>query len=285
MLVWSWTIVHNLAYTIMAHAISLWFYDVQSPLAHAQRAGCCASCGGARALAASTGLIASRHLGSVIFGSAIVAVCRLLVAALTALDAYAQKEDAALLLRLTTRCLNCCCNCIRKTIETVNEYALVFVALDGVGFCTATARTFRLLFNNTFKGAVWMMMLVKQALSLALTASIVLPCTCACVYYLEYGAEWYGDEFPSFYPALVVFLVSLFTAGVVADLFRVAVDTILVLAIKDVAECGGRNLKGCLAAAFGVNAPGCSAKSAEASASTSSTRNQRGRPGQLAQSV
>ena len=76
----------------------------------------------------------------------------------------------------------------------VNAYALVFVVIDGKGtqshahplltpplhasvrapgFCHSTAKTFGLLFSPTahHKRAVWLMMLVKQALSSLLSSS------------------------------------------------------------------------------------------------------------------
>jgi len=50
----------------------------------------------------------------------------------------------------------------------------------------------------------------------------------------------------------VVFAASLVVVSNVTDLFKVTIDTILVLAIKDKEETGGKNLTGNMAEAFGV---------------------------------
>lgn len=78
--IWLWVVVIFLKQTITAHAVGYWFYEIQSPKGTGGSG--CLGCG---VLLKSVGVIIKHHLGSVIFGAAIVAIARLITLALGAL--------------------------------------------------------------------------------------------------------------------------------------------------------------------------------------------------------
>jgi hypothetical protein len=256
--IWLWVVIVNTKLVIMAHTVAYWFYEIASPRAEdrgssdAKGCACGRTCCGCKTLLHSTRVTLVSHMGSIIFASAITAVARLISVMLRSLQAYSERDSRfGKLAKFMIKCLACCWDCCRKTIEQINAFALIYVATEGVDFCSGAKLTFQLLFTDKYSKAVWLMLMIKHALTLAMKWSIIVFCTCVCYWYLD-DQPWFTREHNALYPSIAVLLVSYFISSAVSDLYVAMMDTILMLCIKDIKH-GGQNIPpGGLRSAFNV---------------------------------
>ena len=113
-MIWAWSVVLGVAYTATAHCVARWFFEIQSPQAQRRAsaqgskkgaATCCNGCFGVALIARSTVKTIFCHIGSIIFGAAVVAVARLITIMLAAMAAYAKRENAACLIVFILKCV------------------------------------------------------------------------------------------------------------------------------------------------------------------------------------
>lgn len=99
------------------------------------------------------------HLGSLSFGSFILAICWTAQIILEYLRQYAAKLSSgginSVVINLFLRCLSCYVNCFTRFIEFISELGFAQVAITSNNFCTSCAEAFALLVANPLKfGAV-----------------------------------------------------------------------------------------------------------------------------------
>ena len=90
-----------------------------------------------------------KHLGSLIFGAAIIAVVEWIRAILT----YLQKKAKAAHNRVAEAVLcmmGCCLYCLEKCLKFVLGEAFILQALEGQPFCTSCKDAFSLIYHNAF---------------------------------------------------------------------------------------------------------------------------------------
>lgn len=86
------------------------------------------------------------NLGSMAFGSLILAVVETLVWLLETLNEQTQaKQDSNPLVRVVMKCCKCCMFCFERCLKFVSGYAYIFVFMQNTGFCTACFRTWRMM--------------------------------------------------------------------------------------------------------------------------------------------
>ncbi|KAH8381232.1 hypothetical protein KR093_000099 [Drosophila rubida] len=90
---------------------------------------------------------AAYHLGTLAFGSLILAICRLIRLVLEYIDSKLKKYDNAV-----TRAILCCMRCFFWLLETflrfLNRNAYIMCAIHGKNFCTSAKDAFNLLMRN-----------------------------------------------------------------------------------------------------------------------------------------
>ena len=89
------------------------------------------------------------YLGTVAFGSCLVAIMQFVRAALAYLHRQmkAQGKDNNTV-RWIMCCVQCCMACMQKCVEMINRNAYIYTAVKGTGFCTSGAAAFRLIVAN-----------------------------------------------------------------------------------------------------------------------------------------
>jgi len=93
------------------------------------------------------------HLGTVAFGSCIIAIIQL---ARTIL-AYIQnktKDSQSELVKYLLMCLQCCMWCFEKVMKFINRNAYIYTAFKGAAFCTSCKKVFALLLSNVVRVGV-----------------------------------------------------------------------------------------------------------------------------------
>merc|ERR1719197_1889091 len=89
------------------------------------------------------------HLGSIAFGSMVIAIVQLIRAILAYLDRKSKKmQDANILVKYLFKCLACCLWCFEKCIKYIATSAYIMVAMKGKSFCPAAVEAVTLLIKN-----------------------------------------------------------------------------------------------------------------------------------------
>jgi len=134
--------------------------------------------------------------------------------------------------RMLFKCLNCCLACIKKTVEFISFYGLVFVAVNGSNFCKGCFETFGFFLSNLAQVSVnatcvWVLKLLGMG---------VCPCVCAII--ALYVTE--GAVTTPMYPALVVFGCAMVMMNSCMSVFECIITTVFVCSFEDKAEYGGK---------------------------------------------
>lgn len=230
--IWCITMTRAISWTVMAGAVAWWF--VRQNATDRKCLGRCPA-PGATILLSSLWTVLSRHLGSMAFGSFLVAVCWTLQLLLQALmyTFQSQKKDGVWLLRLTLKCLICCMECLKRTVQFISFYGFIYVAVQGDGFCRACKATFKLLGAHT--GQVIINGILQRLLLLLIGLTTPIGCTVGAFLYLE-AQPFYVSVHSPIYSGLVIFLLAFLITSATCQVFAVSIDTVFVCAFKDMDE-------------------------------------------------
>ena len=92
------------------------------------------------------------HLGTVAFGSLIIAIIR----TIRAVVAYFQrklKQTHNKAAEYLLCCMQCCLGCLERCIRFINKHAYIITAIYAYPFCKATRKAFWLLLRNILRVA------------------------------------------------------------------------------------------------------------------------------------
>lgn len=90
------------------------------------------------------------HLGSLAFGSLIIAIVQLIRIGLEYIDRQT-KNTQSQFMKFIIKCLKCCFWCLEKFIKFINTNAYIEIAVYGYSFCTAARKAFELLTRNIIR--------------------------------------------------------------------------------------------------------------------------------------
>ncbi|XP_014662558.1 PREDICTED: choline transporter-like protein 1 [Priapulus caudatus] len=122
---------------IIAGAVATWFFTRDK-----SKLGC--------PIAASTCRLIRYHLGSVAFGSLIIALvqlCRLILLYIEKMLRYKKNKMVTYILK----CLSCCLWCFEKFLKFLNRNAYIEIAIHGYGLCKAAQKAFMLIVGNALR--------------------------------------------------------------------------------------------------------------------------------------
>eukprot|EP00045_Choanoeca_perplexa_P009111 m.85985 g.85985 ORF g.85985 m.85985 type:complete len:648 (+) comp14756_c0_seq1:48-1991(+) len=170
------------------------------------------------------------HLGSVAFGSLIIAIIQLIRAVLYYIKERTKGSENPVV-KVVIRCCMCCFWCLEKFFEFINKNAYIEIAIRGYSFCGATARVFRVLGANLLR--VVTLNTVTTVILFACKMLVVAISGIASYYYIKNDEELDADLH---YWGVVVFFVC-FVAWFIADLFLevydMTIDTIFICWAED----------------------------------------------------
>ncbi|KAJ0392826.1 hypothetical protein P43SY_009670 [Pythium insidiosum] len=94
------------------------------------------------------------HLGTMAFGSLIIAVVQMIRLGLEYIDQKMRAtKQGNTFVKVVMCCLKCCMWCFEKVVKFLNQNAFIIVAMKGKSFCPAMKDSFLLLFNNAARVA------------------------------------------------------------------------------------------------------------------------------------
>lgn len=178
------------------------------------------------------------HLGTLAFGSLIVAICRIIRVILEYIDQKLKKFDNPFTKAIMC-CMKCFFWCLEKFLRFLNKNAYIMCAIHGKNFCGSAKDAFNLLMRNFLR----VVALDKVTEFLFFLSKILISGCMAALAYLFFTSKYTTIELN--YHLVPVFLIAFGTymiATVFFGVYSMAVDTLflcfceyfLVVFIKDI---------------------------------------------------
>ncbi|XP_076091061.1 choline transporter-like protein 2 [Mytilus galloprovincialis] len=93
------------------------------------------------------------HIGSLAFGSLIIAIIQMMRVVLEYLDHKIKGKENPLA-KVLLKCLKCCFWCLEKVMKFLNKNAYIMIAAHGKNFCTSAKNVFMLILRNIVRVVV-----------------------------------------------------------------------------------------------------------------------------------
>ncbi|GLH00595.1 Ctl2 [Gryllus bimaculatus] len=193
------------------------------------------------ALTWSIGRTLRYHIGTLAFGSLILAICRLIRVTLEYIDAHLRKYDNGFV-----KCVMCCFKCffwcLEKFIKFINRNAYIMCAIHGKNFCRSARKGFNLVMRNIIRVFVvdkvtdFLLLLGK----LLITGGMV-----ALAFYIFSNDVKVNedDEYPEYtyylLPVIIVGIGTYFVTCIFFSVYHMAVDTIFLCFLEDLERNDG----------------------------------------------
>ncbi|XP_071964392.1 choline transporter-like protein 1 [Antedon mediterranea] len=198
---------------VIASAISIWFFTRdKSTLGWP--------------ILRSVGRVLRYHLGSIAFGSLLIALvmfARFVLGYIQSKLKGSQNE----LLKYILKCLQCCLWCFEKVLKFINRNAYIEIAIHGYSFCKAAKEAFAVLISNALRVAAinsvgdFLLFLGKVAVA----ASVVVI-----------GLEFLQDDPDVNYYAVPIALAAIFAlliSHIFLSVYEMAIDTLFLCFCED----------------------------------------------------
>ncbi|XP_049293618.1 choline transporter-like 2 isoform X3 [Anopheles funestus] len=175
------------------------------------------------------------HLGTLAFGSLIIAICKIIRAFLEYLDHKLKRYDNGV-----TRAILCCCRCFFWCLESflkfLNTNAYIMCAIYGKNFCSSAKDAFSLLTRNVLR----VIALDKVTGFLFFLSKLLLASGMAAITYTYFDSDLPKTplNFP-FVPAVFVFIGTYIIASIFFSVYSVAVDTLFLCFLEDIERNDG----------------------------------------------
>lgn len=146
-LFWIQELIVAIGLFVIAYSTVLWYFTPKDPETHHKDvpATTMPMCQGIR-------YALQFHLGSLAFGSFIIALCRFVQLILSYLARQA-KQEGNKIMELLAKCLICVVECFKRTMEFLNKNAYIDIAINSNSFCTAAWHAFTTIVTNGGKYA------------------------------------------------------------------------------------------------------------------------------------
>ncbi|XP_071948307.1 choline transporter-like protein 2 [Antedon mediterranea] len=182
------------------------------------------------------------HLGSLAFGSFIIAVIQMIRVVLEYIDHKLKGYENAFV-KFLIKCLKCCFWCLEKFMRFLNKNAYILIAVYGKNFCTSAKNAFFLLLRNIVRVAV-----INKVTDFLLSFGILTVMAAMSIgsfYYFTNNLSWVSDVLPvpelNYYwtPVIIIGIGSFFVAKIFFGVYDMAVDTLFLCFLEDLERHDG----------------------------------------------
>ncbi|KAL4219653.1 hypothetical protein ACF0H5_022225 [Mactra antiquata] len=184
------------------------------------------------------------HLGSLAFGSLIIAIIQIIRVLLEYVDHKLKGSDNPVA-KFFMKCLKCCFWCLEKFIRFLNKNAYILIAIHGRNFCVSAKKAFMLILRNVVR--VLVVDKVTDFLLLMGKLVVVGGIACASYFFFDGKIEFLRSYQPSlnFYvvPVVLVTMGSFVIASCFFSVYNMAVDTLFLCFLEDLERNDGSNEK------------------------------------------
>jgi len=182
------------------------------------------------------------HLGSLIFGSLIVAVVQFIRCVLAYIDQKTKNlQNSNIMVKIGMKCIQCCMWCLEKCLKYISKSAYIMIAMKGGSFCNSTRKAVGLLWDNMSQIALANSIVVFMLF----LAEICISLLCAMAFYSlinsneDYKEGGSKEISQPMIPVVLVALIAWFVSDKFMGLFGNIVDSTLLMFCVDKAENKG----------------------------------------------
>ena len=175
------------------------------------------------------------HLGSLAFGSLIIAIVRFIM---FFIELFKKKVEATYGKKVPGKCYKCviCClqcflKCIGKTIEFINKQAFIMIAIKGDCFCTAAWEGFGLAVRNLGRFSVFT---VLGKLFCIIGTIVICAATITVGYFVITEFEYFSNDLDSVVLPMICFaIIGLIIGLICMKVFASSGDALLFAFLVD----------------------------------------------------
>merc|ERR1719462_74281 len=180
------------------------------------------------------------HLGTVAFGSLILAIIRTIKTILEYIEKKCKKFNNDLT-KCLLKCCQCCLYCLEKFMRFINRNAYIMCAVKSTSFCKSARDAFNLLMRNLVRVVV----LDSVVDFLLFLGKIVIVLLTGAVSYLAFAGYMpdIKDQIPSlnyiYTPVVFIVIGSYVIANAFFGVYNMAVDTLFLCFLEDLERNDG----------------------------------------------
>ncbi|ESO06087.1 hypothetical protein HELRODRAFT_93910 [Helobdella robusta] len=186
------------------------------------------------------------HMGSMAFGSLLIAIVQIIVVILEYLD-HKLKGRSHIVARFVLKCCICCFWCLEKFLKFLNKNAYIMIAIHGKNFCSSAFRAFRLIMAN----AIRVFVVDKLTDVLLLVNKLFIVGSVGLFAFFTFSRRIPGSEklFPdselNYYliPILIVVCCAYIVASLFFGVYDMGVDTLFLCFLEDLERNDGSEAK------------------------------------------
>ncbi|KAK0065696.1 choline transporter-like protein 2 [Biomphalaria pfeifferi] len=180
------------------------------------------------------------HLGSLAFGSLLIAIVQIIRAFLEYLDSKLKASENPVA-KFFLKCLKCCFWCLEKILKFLCKNAYIMIAVYGKNFCTSAKRAFELILKNCVRAFV--LDKVTDFLFFVCKLMVVGAVGVIAYFFFDGKITFLNQYTPMLNFYFVPIIVVVIGAYIIADLFfsvyEMAVDTIFLCFLDDIERNDG----------------------------------------------
>ncbi|GAX82667.1 hypothetical protein CEUSTIGMA_g10093.t1 [Chlamydomonas eustigma] len=183
-------------------------------------------------------------LGSIAFGSLIVAIVLFIRIVLEYIDNQTKKlQNANAIAKWLMCCIKCCAWCLEKIVMFINRNAFIIVGIKGSNYCAAACTALKLILTNALR------LLAVNIIGdiLLLLGKLIVASGCGLVAFGLSQLQYYSDadQYPNttlsspIFPIAFSILIAFIVAQIFFAVFELAIDTTLLAFCEDCDRNGG----------------------------------------------
>lgn len=180
------------------------------------------------------------HLGSLAFGSLLVAIIQMIRVILEYID-HKLKGSENQVAKFILKCLKCFFWCLEKCMKFLNKNAYILIAVYGKNFCTSAKNAFFLIMRNIVRVAV--VDKVTDFLLLISKLVVVAAVTSAAFFFFDGRISFLANYTPSlnYYlvPVIIIAIGSYIIAACFFSVYSMGVDTLFLCFLEDLERHDG----------------------------------------------
>jgi choline transporter-like protein 2/4/5 len=175
------------------------------------------------------------HLGTIAFGSLIIAIVKLIRGVLEYFEEKV-KDKTGTIARFLFCCCRCCLFCLERFLKFLNRNAYIITAIYGTSFFTSARRAFHLIVSNPLRLLVidkvcdFLIFLGK----LCVTAGIGILAYFFFTHRIVQAEKFVPELHYYLVPLLLVIIGTYIIATCFFSVYSMAVDTLFICAIQDI---------------------------------------------------
>ena len=167
------------------------------------------------------------HLGTIAFGSLIIAIVQFIRACVRALEENLKGKENAFL-QFVFKCIQYCLACVERFLKFISRNAYIMCAIDGTNFCTAARDAFNLLLRYALS------LTAVQFVSnfLIILGKLAVTATTAGIAWLWLREKNHLEFFAI--PLVIIAILAWAIATAFFSVFEMAIDTIFLCFCDDI---------------------------------------------------